>query len=1016
MANKILLKRSATPNAVPTAAQLEYGELAINYNVADRKIFFKDSANNIVTLATADDTLIRLDNLLAATSTNTINNGNYAQVWNWALTGSNVTAFTIGENTAATNPSTLFAVKTLTGSDADPFVVSIGSNQLIRVKASGEIDIVGRPSSGAAGDIIIAAGDSTGGAGGDLSLQGGDGVTGGVVEIIGGQGSNTAGNVNIVAGANTGSNAGGTLTLASGTSTSGNGGAISVTTAGGVAGGAMTFTTGNGSTGNGGNVTFTTGNSTSGNAGNFTINLGSGGGSQGIFNVVQNNNSRLTVDADGQVGVNIANPTEALHVSGNIRLTGSVKFADGDQTGSTLGGLSNVAAAVDTAPNLSVLQRVSGQWVATTKTTLLELDDLTDINIGTPTTGQVLYYSGTDWINQTLVIANISGLQTALNGKLSLSGGTMTGPLILSGAPSDPNEATTKTYVDNAVATTQTNLTNHINDQALHLTASQNTFLDNFDYVDVNSASTGDVIQWNGTQWVASPPVTNLDGLSDVIITTPTASQVLRYNGSNWVNAALVAADISNFNTAVTTQVNSLLGSVVQAYDADLAALAAIATTGIYVITGSGTSVTRDILGTAGRVVVTNGSGVSGNPTIDLAGVTNSNTGTFQKVDVDAYGRVTGHIPVVQADITTLVDSVYVNASGDTMSGILNMGSNRITGVANATTGTDAVSRDYGDTRYLQLSGGTMTGFLTLNADPTAALHAATKAYVDAVAQGLKVKAAVRAATTGNITLSGLQTVDGVSLVAGDRVLVRAQTDQTENGIYVVSAGTWTRSTDADTGAKLVSAFVFVESGTIYADVGFVQTTDSPITLGTSPIVWTQFSGAGTYVAGAGLTLTGNIFDVGTASPSRIVVNANDIDLATTGVTPGSYNYITVDAYGRATTAVNRTLTAGSSKVTITNGNFSGDPTIDVVESNILINNLGGGPLSIANGGTGQTTASAAAQTFLGTVLTAKGDLLTRTNTNSVALPVGPNGYILKANSATTTGLEWSDTIDGGNF
>lgn len=147
--------------------------------------------------------------------------------------------------------------------------------------------------------------------------------------------------------------------------------------------------------------------------------------------------------------------------------------------------------------------------------------------------------------------------------------------------------------------------------------------------------------------------------------------------------------------------------------------------------------------------------------------------------------------------------------------------------------------------------------------DPTVATDAATKSYVDSVAQGLDIKASVRVATTANITLSGTQTIDGIVLVAGDRVLVKNQTTGTQNGIYLVAAGAWTRATDMAAGSDASGAFTFIQFGTSLADTGWVQTAD-PAVVGTDALVWTQFSGAGTYSAGNGLSLTGSTFAIDT--------------------------------------------------------------------------------------------------------------------------------------------------------
>ncbi len=157
------------------------------------------------------------------------------------------------------------------------------------------------------------------------------------------------------------------------------------------------------------------------------------------------------------------------------------------------------------------------------------------------------------------------------------------------------------------------------------------------------------------------------------------------------------------------------------------------------------------------------------------------------------------------------------------------------------------------------------------------------KAYVDSVASGLDVKDSVVVATTANITLANTQTIDGVSLSAGDRVLVKDQSTGADNGIYVVvSGGSWTRATDFDSNTEVTDGtFFFVEQGTTQADSGWVLTTNNPITVGTTALVFSQFSGAGQITAGDGLTKSGNTINVvGTAD--KITVNANDITIAST--------------------------------------------------------------------------------------------------------------------------------------
>jgi len=185
---------------------------------------------------------------------------------------------------------------------------------------------------------------------------------------------------------------------------------------------------------------------------------------------------------------------------------------------------------------------------------------------------------------------------------------------------------------------------------------------------------------------------------------------------------------------------------------------------------------------------------------------------------------------------------------------------------------------------------------------PTNATDAATKGYVDSTAIGLDVKLSVRAATTANINLTtdleNGDVLDGVTLATGNRVLVKNQTDQTENGIYVVVAsGTASRSEDANSNAEVTAGlFTFVEEGTVNGNTGYVLTSDNPITLGSTNLVFSQFSGSGTFTAGSGLTLAGTVFsaDVTPTSGNPSLTNTGGAIEVKTDTTRG----LSVDANG----------------------------------------------------------------------------------------------------------------------
>lgn len=344
-------------------------------------------------------------------------------------------------------------------------------------------------------------------------------------------------------------------------------------------------------------------------------------------------------------------------------------------------------------------------------------------------------------------------------------------------------------------------------------------------------------------------------------------------------------------------------------------------------------------------------------------------------------------------------------------------------------------------------------------AAPSNDLDAANKAYVDASRSGLDVKASVRVATTAALTIASQlengDVVDGITLATGDRILVKNQGTASENGIYVVQeTGAAVRATDFDgTGEVSGGAFTFVEEGTANADAGFVVTSNGAITVGTDAIVWAQFSGAGAFTAGDGLTKSGTTINVvGTAD--RITANADSIDIAstyagqstittlgtiTTGtwngtVITGQYGGTGVDNSGKTITLGGNLTTSGAYATTLTTtattdvtlpttGTLSTldgteiltnktltsptltTPALGTPASGTLTNVTGlplttgvTGTLGIANGGTNATTA-AGARTSLGTATSAG-----TANTSTPALArIASKGCAASAGGTSTT-------------
>lgn len=388
--------------------------------------------------------------------------------------------------------------------------------------------------------------------------------------------------------------------------------------------------------------------------------------------------------------------------------------------------------------------------------------------------------------------------------------------------------------------------------------------------------------------------------------------------------------------------------------------------------------------------------------TLTLASV--GTAGTYTKVTTDAKGRVTSGTTLSASDIPTLTASKI--SDFDTQ-----VRTSRLDQMAAPT-----ADVSHNNTKITNL------------ADPVNAQDAATKAYVDASRSGLDVKQSVLAASTAPVTVTynatggtstrgqitaAPNTLDGVTLTANARILLKDQSTAAQNGIWVVSTvgtganGVWDRATDFDADAEVTAgAFAFVEQGTTNADSGWVLTTDNPITIGGASgtaLTFAQFSGAGTITAGSGLTKTGSTLNVGAGT--GITVNADDVALTGQALAFHSLATNGIVARTASNTVAARTVTGTADRVTVTNGDgVSGNPTLDIASTyagQATITTLG----TIA---TGTWQGTAVGLQYGGTGANLSGDA------NGTIYKKGASGFT--AATAGTDYLNDSSTIFGGTF
>lgn len=441
--------------------------------------------------------------------------------------------------------------------------------------------------------------------------------------------------------------------------------------------------------------------------------------------------------------------------------------------------------------------------------------------------------------------------------------------------------------------------TSHTSDQTLHLTSAQNTLLDGLN-------STLSATELNYVDGVTSPIQTQLNTLSSSGSTT--------------------ASDLSTHIADTTVHLSANQNTFLDAlnFSAETAAVKA----------ASVNSLTSHLSDFAMHLTSAQ------NTLID--GITVTST------DINSIPTLTSNFNTHIAD-TTMHLSAAQNTLLDGISGVTFSDINRLITLDTTLTslGFASVASALSSlqSNKLNLSGGTMTGNIVMSGSskvtglptPTADSDAANKAYVDALAAGIDWKEAVKTATTANITLSGLQTIDGVALVANDRVLVKDQTTTAENGIYLASSGAWSRAADYNSALEVSQSAVYVlAGGTTNGRGSFVQTANVTTFPGDS-ITFTPFSGPVINTAGNGISLgvnglvsvkesygitfdgSGNVavdlYSGGglmTTTDGTTTSTAAGAQLSLTKVgTAGTYKSVTTDAYGRVTAGTNPTTLAG---------------------------------------------------------------------------------------------------------